>query len=173
MTEIKIIQSPIHWFALHTKSRSEQKVFERLQLAGHESFLPLITEERQWSDRKKKVKTPLIKSYVFIKVAKKDLISIYTIPGIVGVLKYLGIPAKITEVEINNLKIIANNSENVSTIAPCPLKNGTAVQVIKGPFEGLIAVFQTNKGKHRIIVNIEALNSFTEISLPLSHIKEL
>jgi len=166
-------QPTSHWFALHTKSRSEQKVFEQLQLAGHESFLPLITEERQWSDRKKKIRTPLIKSYVFIKAAKKDLISIYTVPGVVGVLKYLGIPAKITEVEINNLKIIANNRENVSTIAPCLLKNGTPVQVIKGPFEGLIAVYQSNKGKHRIIVNIEALNSFTEISLPLNHIKKL
>ena len=173
MTALKTIQKPTHWFALHTKSRSEQKVFERLQLAGHESFLPLITEERQWSDRKKKIRTPLIKSYVFIKAAKKDLVSIYTVPGVVGVLKYLGIPAKITEVEINNLKIIANNSENVSNIAPCLLKNGTPVQVIMGPFEGLIAVYQSNKGKHRIIVNIEALNSFTEISLPLNHIKKL
>jgi len=166
-------QPTSHWFALHTKSRSEQKVLERLQLAGHESFLPLITEERQWSDRKKKVTTPLIKSYVFIKAPNKDLVSIYKIPGVVGVLKYLGVPAKITEVEINNLKIIANNSEDISTITPFLLKNGTAVQVIKGPFEGLIAIYQYNKGKHRIIVNIEALNSFTEISLPLNHIKNL
>ena len=166
-------QPKTHWFALYTKSRSEQKVFERLQLAGHESFLPLITEERQWSDRKKKITTPLIKSYVFIKAPNKDLVSIYKIPGVVGVLKYLGIPAKITEVEINNLKIIANNSEDISTITPFLLKNGTAVQVIKGPFEGLIAIYQSNKGKHRIIVNIEALNSFTEISLPLNHIKKL
>ena len=173
MTAIKTFEKPTHWFALYTKSRSEQKVFERLQQAGHTSFLPLITEERQWSDRKKKIRTPLIKSYVFIKAAKKDLVSIYTVPGVVGVLKYLGIPAKITEVEINNLKIIANNSENVSNIAPCLLKNGTPVQVIMGPFEGLIAVYQSNKGKHRIIVNIEALNSFTEISLPLNHIKKL
>jgi transcription antitermination factor NusG len=170
---MKPIQKPTHWLAVYTKSRSEQKVFERLQLAGHESFLPLITEERQWSDRKKKITTPLIKSYVFIKAPKKDLISIYTIPGIVGVLKYLGIPAKITEVEINNLKIIANNSEDLTIIEPCLLKNGKAVQVIQGPFEGLIAVYLSNKGKHRVIVKIEALNSFTEISLPLSHIKEL
>ena len=166
-------QPTTHWFALHTKSRSEQKVFERLQLAGHESFLPLITEERQWSDRKKKITTPLIKSYVFIKAPNKDLVSIYKIPGVVGVLKYLGVPGKITEVEINNLKIIANNSENVSTIAPCQLKSGKPVQITQGPFKGLIAVYLYHNGKHRIIIQIEALNTFTEISLPLSHIKEL
>ena len=167
------IQKPTYWFALYTKSRSEQKVFERLQLAGHESFLPLITEERQWSDRKKKVKVPLISSYVFVKVQEKDLAAIYTIPGVVGVLKYLGHPAKITDVEINNLKIVANHKEATKTIAPCLLTHGKPVQVIKGPFKGLIAVYLSNKGKHRIVVNIEALNSFTEINLPLSHIQNI
>ena len=173
MTAIKTIQKPTHWFALYTKSRSEQKVFERLQQAGHTSFLPLITEERQWSDRKKKVTTPLIKSYVFIKAPKKDLVSIYAVPGVLGILKYLGIPAKITDVEINNLKIVANHKEATKTIAPCLLTHGKPVQVIKGPFKGLIAVYLSNKGKHRIVVNIEALNSFTEINLPLSHIQNI
>ena len=165
------IQKSTYWFALYTKARSEQKVFERLQQAGHTSFLPLITEERQWSDRKKKITTPLIKSYVFIKAPKKDLVSIYAVPGVLGILKYLGIPAKITDVEINNLKIVANNRGATKTIAPFLLENGKSVQVIKGPFEGLIAVCLSNNGKHRIIVKIEALNSFSEISLPLSHIK--
>ena len=99
---------PYNWFAIYTKSRSEKKVFERLNDAGHESFLPLITEIRQWSDRKKKVKSPLIKSYVFVKVKKNDLVSIYNIPGVVTVLKHLGVPAIVTEVEINNLKILEN-----------------------------------------------------------------
>ena len=167
------IKKSTNWFAVYTKSRSEQKVFERIEKAGYKSFLPLTTELRQWSDRKKKVKVPLISSYVFVKVQEKDLAAIYTIPGVVGVLKYLGHPAKITDVEINNLKIVANNKEATKTIAPCLLTHGKPVQVIKGPFKGLIAVYLLNKGKHRIVVNIEALNSFTEINLPLSHIQNI
>ena len=167
------IKKSTNWFAVYTKSRSEQKVFERIEKAGYKSFLPLTTELRQWSDRKKKVKVPLISSYVFVKVQEKDLVAIYTIPGVVGVLKYLGHPAKITDVEINNLKIVANHKEATKTIAPCLLTHGKPVQVIKGPFKGLIAVYLSNKGKHRIVVNIEALNSFTEINLPLSHIQNI
>ena len=165
------INKSTNWFAVYTKSRSEQKVFQRLEKAAYKSFLPLITELRQWSDRKKEVKVPLISSYVFIKVNKKDLVDIYSIPGVAGVLKYLGLPAIITEVEINNLKIVANNRGATKTIAPFLLENGKSVQVIKGPFEGLIAVCLSNNGKHRIIVKIEVLSSFSEISLPLSHIK--
>lgn len=166
-------QKSIKWFAIYTKSRSEKKVFERLNDAGHESFLPLITEVRQWSDRKKKVKSPLIKSYVFVKVKKKSLVPIYSIPGVVTVLQYLGKPAIVTEVEINNLKILTNNKEATKTVAPISLKNGKPVLVIQGPFEGLTAIYLSNSGKHRVIVKVEALNSFTEITLPLSHIKKI
>ena len=173
MKIVKQNAQPVQWFAIQTRSRSEQKVFDRLQNAGFESFLPLITEVKQWSDRKKKVSSPLIKSYVFIKIKKNDLKQIYTIPGVVTVLKFLGEPAVVTDLEINNLKIITNNSEAVKAITPVSLTNGKPVQVVHGPFEGLIAVFLSNSGNHRVIVEVEALNSFTEITLPLSHIKEI
>jgi hypothetical protein len=84
----------------------------------YDSFLPLITEMRQWSDRNKKVKTPLIKSYVFVKVKKKELAPIYAIPGVVAVLKHLGEPAIVTDVEINNLKIITNRSDATKVVQP-------------------------------------------------------
>ncbi len=164
---------PKQWFAIYTKSRSEVKVCERLMDAGYDSFLPLITEMRQWSDRNKKVKTPLIKSYVFVKVKKKELAPIYAIPGVVAVLKHLGEPAIVTDVEINNLKIITNSSDATKALQPFNLKNGKPVQVIQGPFKGLIAVYLSNSGKHRVIVKVEALNSLTEITLPLSHIERI
>jgi transcriptional antiterminator RfaH len=165
--------SPENWFAIYTKSRSEIKVFQRLSDAGYEGFLPLITEIKQWSDRKKKIQSPLIKSYVFVKLRKKELSPIYSIPGVVGVLKHLGEPAVVTEVEINNLKIITKNIDAVKVIGPCILKNGMPVKVIHGSFEGLTAVYLTNSGKHRVIVKGEALSSFIEITLPLSHIEKL
>jgi len=166
-------KKPYNWIAIYTKSRFEKKVFKRLNDAGHECFLPLITEIKQWSDRKKKIESPLIKSYVFVKVTKNDLVSIYSIPGVVTVLKHLGELAIVTEVEINNLKIVSNNSEAVEVIEPFVLKEGKPVRVIRGPLEGLIAVYLSNSGQHRVIVKVDTLNSFIEITLPLSHIKEI
>jgi transcription antitermination factor NusG len=173
MNVVKKNGKPYNWFAIYTKSRSEIKVFKRLNDSGYESFLPLITEIRQWSDRKKIIKSPLIKSYIFVKIKKKDLFAIYNIPGVVTVLKHLGEPAIVTEVEINNLKIITNNIEAAKIIDPFVLNNGMPVKVIQGSFEGLIAVYLTNSGKHRVIVKVEAINSFIEITLPLSHIEKI
>jgi hypothetical protein len=42
------------WFALYTKPRFEKKVTERLQQLGIEVYCPMITQLKQWSDRKKK-----------------------------------------------------------------------------------------------------------------------
>ena len=50
------------WFAIYVKSRNEKKVFKTLDDIGIESFLPLITRMKQWSDRRKKVEEPLFRS---------------------------------------------------------------------------------------------------------------
>ena len=53
-----------NWYAIYTMPRAEKKVYERLVDIGVTSYLPLVTTIRIWSDRKKKVTSPLISSYV-------------------------------------------------------------------------------------------------------------
>jgi hypothetical protein len=50
----------MEWFALYTKPRNEKKVTETLAALGIEVYCPLVTTIKQWSDRKKKVESPLI-----------------------------------------------------------------------------------------------------------------
>ena len=51
-----------YWYAVYTSSRAEKRVKERLEQVGIECYLPLRTEFRMWSSRKKKVSVPLILS---------------------------------------------------------------------------------------------------------------
>ena len=159
------------WFALYTKVKSEKKVFERLEKAGFESFLPLVTKAKQWSDRKKKVQVPLIKSYVFVKCKENGLNPVLNIPGVVAVLKYLGKPAIVKEQEIENLKILSNNPNSLQAVPKIDITKGKLIQVARGPFKGLMATIISESGKHRVIVNVEALNSFMEVTLSISHIE--
>src|SRR5277367_4718907 len=57
------------WYALHTRSRHEKIVAQRLAEWGVTTFLPMVTEVRRWSDRKKSVQLPLFGCYVFVKLA--------------------------------------------------------------------------------------------------------
>lgn len=161
-----------NWYAIRTHSRAEKRVYERLNNLGYETFLPLLTSIKQWSDRKKKVTEPLIKSFVFVKTSNDKFSEILAVSGVVNILKYLGKPAIVQDVEIDNLKIIVDNSENIKIINPIKLLEGETVEVIKGPFKGLFATYINKTGKYRIVVKVEALKSFIEVNLPLNSIKK-
>ena len=44
--------------------------------------------------------------------------------------------------------------------------------VENGVFKGLVAEWLTVKGKHRVIVRIEALSDIIEVNIPVSYIKK-
>ena len=163
----------VSWYAIYTNSRAEKKAHERLLLNNYESFLPLITTVRQWSDRKKKVQVPLIPGYLFVKTDRNILKDILLIPGVKNVLKHLGKPAIIKDYEIENLKILLEDSGKFNIIQDSNLKKGDVVIVEKGVFSGLVAECIKFNGKQRLIVKIEALANIIEVNIPLSYIKKM
>lgn len=165
------LQKEMKWFAIYTQSRAEKKVLERILNVGFDAFLPLIKTMKQWSDRKKKVEVPLINSYVFVKTSNDKLNALLNIPGVISILKYLGKPAIVKDLEIENLKIIANNKDQFRIVESIDLTKGETVEVISGPFQGLFAKYIFNKGKYKVVVEVEALSSFIEVSMPLNNIR--
>ncbi len=163
-----------HWFAVYTLPRSERKVLERILETGVQAYLPLITTVRIWSDRKKKVTTPLITSYVFVRIEELKLNDVLKIQGVTGVLKYLKKPAKIQEFEIETLKILLKDSDNICLLDEVSaLLPGDKIMVKKGAFKGLIGECCQVNGKHRIIVVIHAVNHFFEVNVPMSFIEKI
>ncbi len=61
-----MIDQNYRWYPVYTRSRAEKKAHEELNRKGILSYLPLKKTVKQWSDRKKIVEEPLIKSYLFI-----------------------------------------------------------------------------------------------------------
>jgi len=162
-----------NWYAIYTNSRAEKKAHERLLLNDYESFLPLITTVRQWSDRKKKVQVPLIPGYIFVKIDKNKLINVLPIPGVKNVLKHLGKPAVIKDYEIKNLKILLEDSSKFNIIEESNLKKGDSIIVEKGIFKGLIAECIKLNGKHRVIVRIQGIENIIEVNISLSYVKKM
>jgi transcriptional antiterminator RfaH len=92
------------WFILYTKPQQELKVAERLEKLGLEVYCPYMEEVRQWSDRKRKIIVPLLKSYVFVRLLEKERSRVFDIPGVVRYLYWLGKPAVAYDHEITILK---------------------------------------------------------------------
>lgn len=160
-----------YWYAIFTKPRSEKKVLQRMLDHEMDAFLPLIKTIRQWSDRKKTLEVPLIPSYVFVRMEERDLYKTLPIQGTVNVLKHLGKPAKIRDVEIENLRILSGNGENHQVSNRIDISSGDEVEVINGPFMGLIATCLNDGKNHRVIVNIDAIGSCFNVNIPMSFLR--
>src|SRR5690606_25027157 len=109
---------------------------------------PLVTEVRQWSDRKKKVTTPLFKSYVFVKLPAKERNLVFQSPGVVQYLYWLGKPAVVRDAEIETIKKWLDN-DLVEEMQTTHLTPGDRVTIADGKFKGREAIVN-NVGKKRM-----------------------
>lgn len=159
------------WYALYTMPRTEKKVAERLESKGFSVYLPMFTTIRQWSDRKKKIQLPLIPGIVFIKTSLVGLNLALQCAGVVRVVKYLRKPARIRDYEINNLRVLLNEPNSVHLREEVDIAVGIPVQVVRGPFLGVIGTCVRRQGRHHLVVSIEALNRQLELTLPVSFIE--
>ena len=160
------------WFAIYTKARAEKKVLERLEEAGFEVYLPLLTKWHQWSDRKKKVKVPLINSYVFVRIEEKFLQKTLSVYGTVMILKLFGKPAIVKDYEIENLRILTESETKIEKIESSKsIKLGKEIEIDNGPYWGLKGKCVDIKGKKSIIVEFETLGDIYMVDIPLKYIK--
>src|SRR5690554_3282777 len=145
---IKTIE--MNWYSLYTKPRNEKKVAQGLEAMGIEVYCPMVTQVRQWSDRKKKVELPLIPSYVFVRVPDAKRAMVFEVPGVVRYLYWLGQPATITDTEIESLRnALRHTVENVEIRQYEP---GQKITIPSGAFVGQHAEIQEVRGNKVVLV---------------------
>ena len=122
------------WYALYTKSRQEKKVTNRLLQYNIEAYCPLIIQERQWSDRKKKVEVPLLPSYVFVNLEPHAREKVFQVSGVVRYLYWLGQPAIIKDSEIEAIQ--KRLQDKITSFEIVGIQPGTLYEITSGPFIG-------------------------------------
>ena len=123
-----------NWFVLYTKPKQELKVVDELSKIGIYSYCPTVKIIKQYSDRKKKIEKPLIPSYIMVYIEESKRKSVFSIPGIVRYLFWLGKPAIVHENEINIMK---KHLEGVySSISISKLIIGQLYKISEGPLAG-------------------------------------
>ncbi|MCF8294564.1 MAG: UpxY family transcription antiterminator [Bacteroidales bacterium] len=148
MTDSQLI--PRTWHAIYTSSRQEKKVEKLLNEAGIETYCPVRTEVRQWSDRKKKVEVVLFTSYVFLKIRPIDFHIMNEIKGISRLVYYLGKPAIIADYEIEAIKLFLEQTTNYDI----QFEKNQPVVIQEGPLAGKTGIIESiGKNKLRIRIN--------------------
>ena len=122
---------------------------------GYESFLPVYRVRRQWSDRMIDIEFPLFAGYVFCRLDPRTRLPVLTIPGVVLVVSFGDLPARIDDAEIANLQTIAGSQ---LPAAPWPfLRAGQQVRIERGPLKDLEGLLVEVKNRFRLVVSVTLL----------------
>ena len=163
------------WYACRTRARAEKQVDRRLARSGVECYLPLMEQERQRADRKKRVAFPLFPGYIFARFNLSDIHEILRTAGVVTIVRTNGYPTPLREEELDSVRVLAEGA-NQTGIVPSPtdyLEPGREVVVIDGPFRGMQGVLLEMRGVARVAVRLSAIRQAMSLELNRAAVRSI
>lgn len=154
------------WYALHTRSHFEQKVYDGLRGKSIETFLPRIQVMSRRKDRRKKILVPLIPGYVFVRtdLNAAEHLRIIKTTGIVRMVGFQGSPVPANEEEISSLMVLDGTDRTVQNRTF--MKKGDRVMIMEGPLKGLMGFYlRHDSGKDKVVVSVELLRRSLEVEI--------
>ena len=146
-----------NWYALLTRPRHEKIVAHRLHEVGVTSFLPTVTQERRWSDRKKMVEFPLFSCYVFAKLSPTSEGRMKAL-RIDGVYSLVGTRGEGTSIPDEQIDAVRRITKEYLTWQTHPfLKIGQRVRIRSGALDGVEGILVARSGESTLVVSIDAI----------------
>lgn len=145
------------WYAVHVRARHEKRVAAELARRAVTTFLPLVTERHQWSDRRQTVEVPLFSCYLFVSMETNvdNRQAVLRAPGVLGFVGSNHVASPVSQTEINNIRALL---ENAGSFSEHPfLKVGQRVRIRGGALAGLEGILVRRKGKQALVISIEAI----------------
>lgn len=162
------------WLVAYVQSCLEKKTAEQLKTMGVEYYLPIQSEIRQWSDRRKKVDRLVIPMMIFVHVTPQERPLPLTLQAISRymVLRGESRPAVIPEEQMERFRFMLDYSPEAVEICSTPLAAGDAVKVIKGPLAGLEGELVMIGGKSKVAVRLDMLGC-AHVDMPIGFVEKI
>lgn len=152
------------WYVMMTHSRHENRVHKLLQEKSFECFLPLVSEVRQWKDRKQRVDIPLFSNYLFVRteMGSADRLRILTTPGVLQIVSYGTAPARVPSDEIDTIRAaLACKSCKAHPTAMV----GQRIRVLNGCLSGVEGRVIRSSRPLTIAINIGSIHQAISVQL--------
>lgn len=161
------------WHVIYVNAKHEKKVHEELQRRNIDSFLPMISTVRQWSDRKKKIQTPLFPSYVFVNIqSQHDFHNALSVDGACAYIRFGSEYGKVSQKEIEEIKMLVGVEDvtNVEMNRELPAV-GDKLKIAQGELSGLeCEVYKVNNA-NKIKVRLNSLHQNISATIPAYYLR--
>jgi len=144
------------WFPVYTNPRAEKKACEALKNKGIEVYLPLQRQLKQWSDRKKWVEEPFIKSYLFVRIRETEQTEVLMTKGIARFIYFSGKIASMPDRQINDLKLLVASPYELE-VTEENLQPGEGIVIKAGPLKGIKGEIISYRSQKQLALRLENL----------------
>jgi len=152
-----------YWLAAYTRSHHEQQVARQLHQKALEYLLPSYERLARWSDRIKRIPTPLFPGYVFVNVSHAEQVAVLETAGVVHFVSCAGKAVPLSPDEIERLRACSLQARGVE---PHPyLKIGRRVRVKHGPFAGWEGTLVEKQNSRRLVITIEQIMKAVAVNI--------
>lgn len=157
------------WYAVHTRSRHEDRVLLGLTQKAFHAFLPKIEVWSKRKDRRKNILLPMFPGYLFVELANLENATKLDVLKTFGVVRILGKPTGSDPLPVPDEKIDAIQRIVQSKVEVQQFqypKVGEPARIIDGPFKGVEGlVLKTDYAKEMFVISIELLQRSIAIKL--------
>jgi transcription termination/antitermination protein NusG len=157
------------WYAVHTRSRHEDRVFLGLMQKAFTAFLPKLEVWSKRKDRRKKIMIPMFPGYLFVELPRIDNAIKLDVLKTFGVVHLLGKPRGSEPIPVPDEKIDAIRRIVESKVEVQQFqypKVGEPARIVDGPFKGVEGlVLRTDYEKELFVIEIELLQRAVAIKL--------
>ena len=160
------------WYPVYTNPKAEKKAHQALVIKGIETYLPLRRQLKQWSDRKKWVDEPLIKSYLFVYITPAEQTEVLMTKGIARFIYFGGKVASMPDQQIEDLKLLMASAVDID-ITEENLLQGEKVKIKAGALKGMVGEIISYRSQKQLILRLENLGCSVVIHASASLIDRL
>jgi transcriptional antiterminator RfaH len=169
---LMVDESSFKWYPVCTNPRAEKKAYNALLEKGIEAYLPLSRRLKQWSDRKKWVEEPLLKSYLFVRIADSARTEVLMTRGVARFIYFSGKIAAMPDRQINELKLLMASSLELE-VTEENLQPGEKIKIKAGPLKGITGEIVAYRSQKQLLLRLENLGCSIIINVAASLINRL
>jgi|ERR1700743_10465 len=144
------------WYPVYTNPRAEKKAYEALLNKGIEAYLPLRRQLKQWSDRKKWVEEPFIKSYLFVHITEYEQADVLMTRGIARFIYFGSKIAAMPDRQVDDLKLLMSSSLELE-VTEENLQPGEKIILKAGPLKGMTGEIISYRSQKQLALRLESL----------------
>jgi transcription antitermination factor NusG len=149
--------SDLFWYAVCSRSRHEKIAATALANSGVITFLPLVSEMRSWSDRRKLVEVPLFPGYLFVRIPNSAEARLCVLK-ISGVVQFVGNRTGVVPIEDKEINDVRMVLEQKISCSPYPFLNvGQRVRIRGGSLDGVEGVLVKRASTSKLVISVELI----------------